>query len=150
MILQYTCLVPRSPSRKDWNETGNQDYNPTAYNAFSPTFDAVDSINEAVRTDTKSYSIYAEGTWNFTEARSATLGGRWMRDEKKFRENCDITVGPSFGFPSCYSSPNFINEKWTSVLDETCDEITPSQTEYRSTPKPYFCQGVAGTVLMPG
>lgn len=107
------------------NETGNQDYNPTAYNAFSPTFDAVDSINEAVRTDTKSYAIYAEGTWNFAESWSATLGGRWTRDEKKFRENCDITVGPTFGFPSCYSSPFFDIEEWTSVLDETFDEFTP-------------------------
>jgi iron complex outermembrane receptor protein len=107
------------------NEKGEQLYNPALSNAFAPTPNPLDEITENIKTDTKSYAVYAEGTWNFTDAWSATLGGRWTRDVKKFSEECSIVSAISgFDFPSCYDL-TFTPTDWQTDLDKTFEEFTP-------------------------
>jgi len=98
------------------NEEGDQLYSP----AVVVTGDA---ITEAVSTDTTSYAVYAEGTWNITDAWSATLGGRWTRDEKEYINNCTTTPGVG-GFPACLDL-TATPADWTVDLDEEFDEFTP-------------------------
>ena len=110
------------------NEKGTQIYNPAVVATG-------DSINENVKTDTKSYAVYAEGTWNFTDQWSATLGGRWTKDKKKFSEDCVATIGtpiPPPGsppgtpapFPTCLNA-SFQIADWSTALDKSFQEFTP-------------------------
>lgn len=89
------------------HEDGDQQYN-----GMIPTIFA---FQEPTESDTKSYAFYVEGTYNITERLSATIGGRYTKDEKTYVYNCSgvCTVNGAFA-PSA-------NER----LDETFDEITP-------------------------
>jgi iron complex outermembrane receptor protein len=68
------------------NEDGDQQYNPGAGGPFT--------LVEDVDTETDSYAIYGEGTWDFTDKLSVIAGGRWSRDEKDYSNDC--TVGCSW------------------------------------------------------
>jgi iron complex outermembrane receptor protein len=81
------------------NEDGEQTYNP----AF---------VTENIATETNSYAIFGEGTWDITEKFALTLGARVTRDEKEFTDDClDFTCSPA--------SP------WTVDRDDTNTEFTP-------------------------
>ncbi len=58
------------------NEEGDQQYNPNIPGFF------LDSI-EDVQTQTDSYAIYGEGTWDLTDKFSLTIGARVTRDENR-------------------------------------------------------------------
>jgi iron complex outermembrane receptor protein len=89
------------------NEDGDQVYNPS--NAFG-------SVTETVNTETNSYAIFGEGSWEITEKFALTLGARVTRDEKDFSDDC-TDIG---GFLTCTpASP------WSLDLDDTNTEFTP-------------------------
>jgi len=89
------------------NEEGDQTYNP----AF---------ITETVDTETNSYAIFAEGTWDITEKFALTLGARVSRDEKDFSDDCAVDCQLSgwmdFGDPT---------GSWSVDQDDTNTEFTP-------------------------
>jgi iron complex outermembrane receptor protein len=65
------------------NEDGDQNY---AGNA-APFF----GFNEVTDSETNSYAVYAEGTWDFTDRWSVTAGGRWSKDDKDYDLTCITT-----------------------------------------------------------
>lgn len=89
------------------NEDGDQVYNPTA---------VFGSLTETVNTETNSYAIFGEGTWDITEKFALTLGARVTRDEKDFSDDC--TDSAAF-FTCAPASP------WSLDLDDTNTEFTP-------------------------
>ena len=94
------------------HEEGKQLYHPL-------TGATRDTIRENITTDTDSFALYAEGTWRFTERWSATLGGRWTLDEKKYTNNCSATivVPPPNTFPTCLDL-TFTPTDWSLALEE--------------------------------
>jgi iron complex outermembrane receptor protein len=86
------------------NEDGDQTYNPTI-------------VSEAIDTETNSYAIYGEGTWDFTEKFAMTLGARVTRDEKDFSNDCKGLCTPS--------APAIPPANWSEDLDDTFTEFTP-------------------------
>jgi iron complex outermembrane receptor protein len=101
------------------NEEGKQLYNPT-------TMLTGDSIDEHVKTETDSYALYAEGTWNFNQQWALTLGGRWTKDEKKFTDVCvatSVVLAPDT-FPACITTA-FAFTDWTVDLEEDFTEFNP-------------------------
>ncbi len=97
------------------NEEGTQVYSPSA---------AGTAINENITTETNSYAVFAEGTWAFTDKLSATLGGRYTRDEKEYTNNCvQASIGFS-PFPVCADTTGTPGD-WTSDLNKTFSEFTP-------------------------
>lgn len=98
------------------NEDGDQQYNPGVGNPLL-------ALVEDVDTETDSYAVYGEGTWNFTDKFSLTAGGRWSRDEKDYTNEC---VG------AC--NDPFAPDPWTVDIDEDFDEFTGRViAEYQST-----------------
>jgi iron complex outermembrane receptor protein len=92
------------------NEDGDQTYNPAT--AFT-------GVSEDMKTETNSYAIYGEGTWDITEKFAMTLGARVTRDEKDFTNDCGPDCQPSgwdFGDPTA---------PWALDLDDTFTELTP-------------------------
>ncbi|MGI9290501.1 MAG: TonB-dependent receptor [Gammaproteobacteria bacterium] len=83
------------------NEDGDQQYNPGAGSIFA--------LIEDVDTETDSYAVYGEGTWNFTDKFSLIAGGRWSRDEKDYTNDCSGACAPA---------------PWSVDLDEDFDEFT--------------------------
>jgi iron complex outermembrane receptor protein len=70
-----------------------------------------------MQTETNSYAIYGEGTWEIAEKFAMTLGARVTRDEKEFSNNCSDIGGL---FVTCTPvSP------WSLDLDDTFTEFTP-------------------------
>ncbi|RMF98367.1 MAG: TonB-dependent receptor [Gammaproteobacteria bacterium] len=76
--------------RLDWitgffflDEDGDQIYSGTA----APFF----GFREDTSSETRSYALFAEARWHFSERLSGTLGGRWTRDEKQYRYRCTST-----------------------------------------------------------
>ena len=101
------------------SEEGKQLYNPTV---VLPG----DSLVENVATETKSYAVFAEGTWRFNEKWSATLGGRYTKDKKKYSNDCSILV-PGQGSPfdlTCLDS-NFDPNDWELDKSNDWSEFTP-------------------------
>jgi iron complex outermembrane receptor protein len=93
------------------SEEGAQQY----AGLLSPIFNFI----EHTKTDTKSYAVFAEGTWRLTDRLAVTLGGRWTKDEKEFDITCTGNTGSGTG--SC--TPN--NGAFTVSVDEGFDEFTP-------------------------
>ncbi|UCG71876.1 MAG: TonB-dependent receptor [Chromatiales bacterium] len=93
------------------NEDGDQVYT----GVLAPFFD----FREDVENETDSYAAFAEGTWQFTDRLSATVGLRWSKDEKDYRITC--SDGPGGG-NSCTPTPS---GSFTVSLDENYDEWTP-------------------------
>ncbi len=112
-VSQEFHLLGRSfDDRLDWiigafylKEEGAQDYSGTIPNIFG--------FRELSNSETQSFAIFAEGTFNFTDRFSATLGGRWTRDDKEYAINCSgaCTPNPVTGL--------------SVALDESFDEFTP-------------------------
>lgn len=102
------------------DEDGNQAYSGFADDPGTPAIVEIDFLEET-DTQTQSYAVFAEGTWQFTQRLSATVGLRWTRDEKKFKITCGNGPG---GTSSCADSPNAA-PPFTVNLDENYDEWTP-------------------------
>jgi iron complex outermembrane receptor protein len=96
------------------NEDGDQTYNPAM-----PAFFGF-NIKESSETETNSYAIYGQGSWDITEKFAITLGARLTRDEKEFDNTCT-------------GSCNFVpGTTWTISEDDTFTEFTPQLLlEYR-------------------
>lgn len=92
------------------NENGDQKYSGLAL----PVIDFLEKTD----TDTDSYSVYGEGTWQFTDRLGATVGLRWTKDEKDYRIGCQ--TGPGGG-DTCVPTTTGT----TVRLDENYDEWTP-------------------------
>lgn len=88
------------------NEDGDQFYNP-GRGGPTPIFEDVD-------TETDSYAIYGDATWNLTDRFAVVAGARWSRDEKDYTNNCT-------GFCNIGFVPT---GDWTVDLDEDFDEFT--------------------------
>ncbi|AMN47573.1 hypothetical protein ACG33_10780 [Steroidobacter denitrificans] len=70
----------------------------------------------------KSYAVYAEGTYNFTDAFSATLGGRVTRDEKDFHTTILFASG-DYGGVRCVAADMVGFTRCEADYDST--ETTP-------------------------
>lgn len=91
--------------------------------------------NEVSITDneTTSYAIYGQGTWDFNEKWSLTLGARYTLDEKDYRAtsiNCglDLTGTPYENFADCNgvgSSLGIINEAFTVTPSDEWSDFSP-------------------------
>jgi iron complex outermembrane receptor protein len=85
------------------NEDGEQTYNPAT---------AITGVSEDSKTETNSYAIYGEGTWDISEKFAMTLGARVTRDEKEFTDDC----------AGAGCTPT---DPWSLDLDDTFTEFTP-------------------------
>jgi len=90
---EFQLLGNSFSDRLDWivglyflNEDGSQNY---AGNTIGFGF------LEVSDSDTTSYAVYAEGTWNFTDRLSLTAGGRWSQDDKKYDLTCTGICAPA-------------------------------------------------------
>jgi iron complex outermembrane receptor protein len=85
-------------------------------------FDFVENVD----TDTDSYAVFAEGTWNITDRLGLTAGARWTDDEKKYDNLC-TSSGGGVG-PNCQDSVGGVDDTTPDTeqvsLDESFDEIT--------------------------
>ncbi len=91
------------------SEDGSQ-----TYNGRIPAFFV--NFTEASNSETISYAVFAEATYNFSDRLSATVGGRWTRDDKEYRIQClDLP-------PNCIGNDLSGN---TVILDVDFDEFTP-------------------------
>jgi len=74
--------------------------------------------------DTKSYAAYADFSWDFTDKLSASLGGRYTKDEKEggvYRQNFTGLYSPLFGNDAAV--PGLVRSDYTN--DRTFDQFTP-------------------------
>jgi iron complex outermembrane receptor protein len=74
--------------------------------------------------DTKSYAAYADFSWDFTDKLSASLGGRYTKDEKEggvYRQNFTGLYSPQFGNDAAV--PGLVRSDYTN--DRTFDQFTP-------------------------
>ncbi|MBT8421807.1 MAG: TonB-dependent receptor [Gammaproteobacteria bacterium] len=83
-------------------ERGSQDYRANA----APFI----NLLEASRTDTQSYALFGEGTWQIKDNMSLTAGARWTLDDKEYENVC---TGGSCG------------GTWTNELGKNFNEFTP-------------------------
>ena len=97
--------------------------------------------------ETTSYALYGQGTWEFTERWSVTLGARYTVDEKDYRAvsvNCDLVrdgdpsvIGTQFeNFAACNGiggSLNVIAEAFEVSTSEEWDDFSPKvAVQYRA------------------
>ncbi len=89
--------------------------------------------------ETTSYAFYGQGTWEFNEQWSVTLGARYTVDEKDYTAisvNCDLVrdgdasvIGTQFeSFPACAGiggSLNIIAEAFEASTDEEWNDFSP-------------------------
>ncbi len=74
--------------------------------------------------DTKSYAAYADFSWDFTDKLSASLGGRYTKDEKEggvYRQNFTGLYSPLFGNDAAV--PGLVRSDYKN--DRTFDQFTP-------------------------
>ncbi len=65
------------------NEEGSQ-----AFSGTVPGISALPIFDEAIDSETDSYAVYGQATWQFTDRLSATGGARWTRDDKEYSDDC--------------------------------------------------------------
>ena len=99
-----------------FNETGDQDFGWIFF--FTPI------STTQIAADTDSYAVFGQADFKITDGLKATLGVRWVRDEKSFRIDQQLTPevldpGYPFGF--------LLNPALTNVTppDKTYTETTP-------------------------
>ncbi|MEO8445592.1 MAG: TonB-dependent receptor, partial [Gammaproteobacteria bacterium] len=96
-----------------FNETGNQDFG---------WFFIVPVSTSQIKADTDSYAVFGQADYKITDALKATLGVRWVRDEKTFRIDQQLT-------DEVQNFPPFaplLNPSLNNVtLDNTYTETTP-------------------------
>ncbi len=92
--------------------------NATAAGAFDTVLSQANlTIATAGAVDTKSWSAFADVSYDLTDALTLSVGGRWTRDEKTgqvYRQNFSGIVSPLFGNPTAIPGlvrSNFTNEK---------------------------------------
>lgn len=65
------------------NEDGQQQFSGTV-----PGLSATPAFDEAIDSETHSYAVYGEATYQITKTLSVTGGARWTRDDKTYSDDC--------------------------------------------------------------
>lgn len=65
------------------NEDGFQ-----KYAGIVPGLSASPIFDEGMDSETNSYAVYGQATWQFSKRLSATAGARWTRDDKEYSDAC--------------------------------------------------------------
>ncbi len=76
------------------------------------------SLLESSETDTTSYAIFGEATWQVSDSFSLTAGARWTLDDKEYQNTCTGTLcndGAAMPTPG----------PWTNDIGDNFNEFTP-------------------------
>jgi iron complex outermembrane recepter protein len=92
--------------------------------------------------DRKSWSVFAQGTYNFTDNLSATLGGRLNADT--YTDNGINFGGANFGGPSVTPYSHSSSDHVPTYRIELDDKLTPDNLVYVSSNRGYKPGGVNG------
>ena len=103
---------------------------------FGPTRLAID-----VTQDTKSYAIYGQGSYDFTDQTKLTLGLRWTRDEREVSGGRSVNNGPFVNDAS--RDESWEEPTWRVALDH---QLTDDVLVYASYSRG-FKSGVYNTVI---
>jgi iron complex outermembrane receptor protein len=97
----------------------------TASGAFDTIVGAINTtIATSGEVETTSYAVFADVSYDITDAWKASLGGRWTRDEREgtvYRQNFTGIRSPLFGNDAAV--PGLVRSDYTN--DRTDDEFTP-------------------------
>ena len=108
-----------------FNETGKQDF---GWYFFVPT------STSQIAADTDSYAAFGQVDYKITDALKATLGLRWVRDEKSFSIDQQITPAVQQ-----FNGPPF----FLSTLLICNNPLEPAQPAFPTDPRPTACSDPA-------
>jgi iron complex outermembrane recepter protein len=99
-----------------------------AYNQFDVVFTSVTQLTVG-DVDTKTWAVFGEATWDFTDQWSITVGGRYTEDERRSRVVRQTFLGvnsPLFGNPTATSITAPVVVNGVQVVPEFRGERTDS------------------------
>lgn len=76
------------------------------------------NLLEATETDTQSYALFGEATWQISDTFALTAGARWTLDDKEYTNNCSGTLCND---GAVVPTPG----PWTNDIGENFNEFTP-------------------------
>ncbi|MDP3853286.1 TonB-dependent receptor [Phenylobacterium sp.] len=99
--------------------------NATAAGAFDTVLSQANlTIATAGHVDTKSWSAFADVSYDLTDALTLSVGGRWTKDEKTgqvYRQNFTGLISPQFGNPTAI--PGLVRSNYSNTKD--FEKFTP-------------------------